>query len=54
MVFHDEIQTIRMCVKRNKELENFIMEHSDEVEIIEPKSLRNKIFKKNQICTQDI
>ena len=46
MVFHDEIQTIRMCVKRNKELENFIMEHSDEVEIIEPKSLRNKIFKK--------
>ena len=41
------------CGKRNKELENFIMEHSDEVEIIEPKSLRNKILK-NQICTQDI
>jgi hypothetical protein len=37
---------IRLKVKINSELINFIMEHIDEVEVIEPLNLRNKLTEK--------
>lgn len=46
MVFDDSNKTITLFVKTNKELENFIMEHADEIEVISPIALRKKIIKK--------
>jgi predicted DNA-binding transcriptional regulator YafY len=44
--FNDESYEIHFKVKINPELINFIMEHIDEVEVIEPVSLRDELSKK--------
>ena len=44
--FNDETYEIHLKVKINQELINFIMEHIDEVEVIEPVSLRDELSKK--------
>ena len=44
--FENKKMLIKLKVKRNKELENFIMEHSDQIEVLEPASLRKQIIKK--------
>ena len=46
MSFNDNKNEISLKVKRNPELINFIMEHSDQVEIISPMSLRKEIKRK--------
>ena len=44
--FDDKYYKISLKVKINPELINFIMEHIDEVEVIEPASLRDELSKK--------
>ena len=44
--FNDESYQIHLKVKINQELINFIMEHIDEVDVIEPSSLRDELNKK--------
>ena len=46
MEFFDSEMVIKFQVKRNPELTNFIMEHADEIEVLEPKSLKLDIQKK--------
>ena len=46
MEFFDDEMTIKFKVKRNPELTNFIMEHADEIEFLEPKSLKLDVQKK--------
>ena len=44
--WNDEKKEITLEVKRNPELEIFIMEHVDQIEVITPQSLRKNIQKK--------
>ncbi len=44
--WNDEKKEITLYVKRNIELEVFIMEHADQIEVVSPPSLRQNIYKK--------